>query len=30
MQIELASDILQEPIWEKCFYMMSSLVYSSS
>jgi hypothetical protein len=28
MQIELASDILQEPISEKCFDMMSSLVYS--
>jgi hypothetical protein len=30
MQIELASDILQEPIWGKYFYMMSSLVYSFS
>ena len=30
VQIELASDIPQEPIWEKCFYMKSSLVYSSS
>jgi hypothetical protein len=30
MQIELVSDILREPIWGRCFYMMSSLVYSFS
>jgi hypothetical protein len=30
MQTELASDILREPIWEKCFDMMSSLVCSFS
>jgi len=28
MLTELAYDILQEPILEKCFYMLSSLVYN--